>query len=102
MRSTYINALQRSVVALGIDDLVTVDTADAMLVAAKSHVGYVNEIVADLKRQNLSQATECRHITSPWGTYDTLDEGHRFTVKRILLKPGAILNLQLLHHRVEH
>jgi mannose-1-phosphate guanylyltransferase/mannose-6-phosphate isomerase len=100
--STYIHAPHRPVVALGTEDLLIIDTTDAVLVAAKSHTEKVKEIVADLQKQNLPQATEHRHAARPWGEYDCIDEGHRFKVKRITVKPGASLSLQLHHHRAEH
>jgi len=101
-RSTYILAPHRPVVALGTEDLLIVDTTDAVLVAAKSHAEQVKDIVADLQKQNLPQATEHRHAARPWGEYDAIDEGHRFKVKRITVKPGASLSLQLHHYRAEH
>jgi mannose-1-phosphate guanylyltransferase/mannose-6-phosphate isomerase len=100
--STYIHAPHRPVVALGTEDLLIVDTTDAVLVAAKSYAEQVKDIVADLQKQNLPQATEHRHAARPWGEYDAIDEGHRFKVKRITVKPGASLSLQLHHHRAEH
>ena len=100
--STYIHAPHRPVVALGTKDLLIIDTTDAVLVAAKSHAEQVKDIVADLQKQNLPQATEHRHATRPWGEYDAIDEGHHFKVKRITVKPGASLSLQLHHHRAEH
>ena len=62
----------------------------------------MKEIVADLQERNLPQAIEHRHATRPWGEYDCIDEGHRFKVKHITVKPGASLSLQLHHHRAEH
>ncbi len=101
-RGTYIHAPHRLVVALGTEDLLIVDTTDAVLVAANSHAEYVRDIVVDLQRQNLPQATEHRHAARPWGEYDAIDEGDRFKVKRIKVKPGASLSLQSHHHRAEH
>lgn len=100
--STYIHAPHRPVVALGTEELLIIDTKDAVLVAATSHAEQVKDIVADLQKQNLPQATEHRHAARPWGEYDAIDEGHRFKVKRITVKPGASLSLQLHHHRAEH
>jgi mannose-1-phosphate guanylyltransferase/mannose-6-phosphate isomerase len=100
--STYIHAPHRPVVALGTEDLLIIDTTDAVLVAAKSHAEQVKNIVADLQQQNLPQATEHRHAARPWGEYDAIDEGDRFKVKRITVKPGASLSLQMHHHRAEH
>lgn len=101
-KSTYIHAPHRLVVALGTEDLLIVDTTDALLVAAKSHAEQVKEVVADLQNEEIPQACEHRHVARPWGEYDTIDEGHRFKVKRITVKPGASLSLQLHHHRAEH
>ncbi len=101
-RSTYIYAPHRPVVALGTEDLLIIDTTDAVLVAARGHAEQVKDIVDDLQKRNLSQATEHRHAARPWGEYDTVDEGDRFRVKRIRVKPGASLSLQLHHHRAEH
>jgi len=101
-KSTYIHAPHRPVVALGTEDLLIVDTADALLVAANSHAEQVKEVVADLQNAKLPQATEHRHAARPWGEYDCIDEGQRFKVKRITVKPGASLSLQLHHHRAEH
>ena len=100
--STYIHAPHRPVVALGTEQLLIIDTKDAVLVAAASHAEQVKDVVADLQQQNIVQATEHRHAARPWGEYDAIDEGHRFKVKRITVKPGASLSLQLHHHRAEH
>jgi mannose-1-phosphate guanylyltransferase/mannose-6-phosphate isomerase len=100
--ATYIHAPHRPVVALGTEELLIIDTTDAVLVAAKSHAEQVKNIVADLQQQHLPQATEHRHAARPWGEYDAIDEGDRFKVKRITVKPGASLSLQMHHHRAEH
>jgi mannose-1-phosphate guanylyltransferase/mannose-6-phosphate isomerase len=100
--ATYIHAPHRPVVALGTEELLIIDTTDAVLVATKSHAEQVKNIVADLQQQNLPQATEHRHAARPWGEYDAIDEGDRFKVKRITVKPGASLSLQMHHHRAEH
>ena len=100
--STYIHAPHRPVVALGTEQLLIIDTKDAVLVAATSHAEQVKEMVADLQQQDIVQATEHRHAARPWGEYDVIDEGERFKVKRITVKPGASLSLQLHHHRAEH
>jgi len=100
--STYIHAPHRPVVALGTEQLLIIDTKDAVLVAATSHAEQVKEIVTKLQKQNLPQATEHRHAARPWGGYDVIYEEHRVKVKRITVKPGASLSLQLHHHRAEH
>jgi len=100
--STYIHAEHRPVVALGTKELFIVDTSDAVLVANKSYAEKVKDVVASLEQEGLQQAFEHRHVTRPWGEYDCIDEGHRFKVKRIKVKAGSSLSLQLHHHRAEH
>jgi mannose-1-phosphate guanylyltransferase / mannose-6-phosphate isomerase len=100
--NTYINAPHRPVVALGTSDLVIVDTPDAVLVASADKVEQVKEVVAQLKKDGASQAVMHRRVARPWGWYDSIDMGERFQVKRIAVKPGASLSLQMHHHRAEH
>ncbi len=100
--NTYINAPHRPVVALGTYDLVIVDTPDAVLVASTDKVEQVKEVVAQLKKDGASQALRHRRVARPWGWYDSIDVGDRFQVKRIAVKPGASLSLQMHHHRAEH
>ncbi len=101
-KNTYINASHRPVVALGTSDLLIIDTPDAVLVAGANQVEQVKKVVAQLKEQEFSQAIMHRRVLRPWGWYDSVDVGERFQVKRILVKPGATLSLQLHHHRAEH
>ncbi len=101
-RNTYINAPYRPVVALGTDNLVIVDTPDAVLVASSDRVEQVKELVAKLKKDGVSQAVMHRRVARPWGWYDSVDAGDRFQVKRIVVKPGASLSLQLHNYRAEH
>lgn len=101
-KTTYIHAPHRPVVALGTENLLIIDTPDAVLVAAQSHAEAVKTVVADLEKAKIPQATEHRHAARPWGEYDCIDEGQRFKVKRITVKPGASLSLQRHHHRAEH
>jgi mannose-1-phosphate guanylyltransferase/mannose-6-phosphate isomerase len=100
--NTYINAPHRPVVALGTSNLVIVDTPDAVLVASVDKVEQVKEVVATLKKAGQSQAVTHRKVARPWGWYDSIDMGERFQVKRIAVKPGASLSLQMHHHRAEH
>lgn len=100
--NTYINAPHRPVVALGVANLVIVDTPDAVLVASSDKVEKVKDVVAKLKRDGASQAIAHRRVARPWGWYDSIDVGDRFKVKRIAVKPGASLSLQMHHHRAEH
>lgn len=100
--NTYINAPYRQVVALGTADLVIVDTQDAVLIAASDKVEQVKNVVAQLKKDGAKQALMHRRVARPWGWYDSIDMGERFQVKRIAVKPGASLSLQMHHHRAEH
>jgi mannose-1-phosphate guanylyltransferase/mannose-6-phosphate isomerase len=100
--NTYINAPHRPVVALGTSDLVIVDTPDAVLVASADKVEQVKDVVARLKKEGASQAVMHRRVARPWGWYDSIDRGESFQVKRIAVKPGASLSLQMHHYRAEH
>ncbi len=99
---TYIHAPHRTVVALGTQDLIVVDTPDAVLVAAASHAEQVKAVVAELEGRNQPETALHRKVARPWGWYDSIDNGERFQVKRIAVKPGASLSLQKHHHRAEH
>jgi mannose-1-phosphate guanylyltransferase/mannose-6-phosphate isomerase len=98
----YINAPHRPVVALGISDLVIVDTPDAILIVSKDKVEQVKDLVTILKKAGKAEAVTHRKVARPWGWYDSIDVGERFQVKRIAVKPGASLSLQMHHHRAEH
>lgn len=100
--NTFIYAQDRPVVALGTEDLLIIDTTDALLVATRSHAEKVKDIVASLDAQGVAQATQHRRVGRPWGTYDNVDIGERFKVKRIFVNPGAKLSLQMHYHRAEH
>ncbi len=101
-KNTFVHAPHRPVVALGTEDLLIIDTMDAILVVDRNHTESVKEIVVELERSHTYQATEHRRVIRPWGSYDSVDTGDRFQVKRISIKPGASLSLQLHHHRAEH
>lgn len=102
-RDTYIHAAgMRPVVALGTHDLLVIDTPDALLVADVGHAEAVKEAVAKLEALDASQAVQHRRVARPWGWYDSIDLGPRHQVKRITVKPGASLSLQMHHHRAEH
>jgi len=98
----YINAQDKLVTTIGLNDIVVVETKDAILVSKKSTVQKVKNIVAELKTQKRSEAILHREVYRPWGKYDSLDHGERFKVKRITVKPGASLSTQMHHHRAEH
>ena len=99
---TYIHAPHRPVVALGTDDLLIIDTPDALLVVARSHAEQVKSVVTELERLKSPQAAEHRKVGRPWGWYDSVDVGERFQVKRIAVRPGSSLSLQKHFHRAEH
>ena len=99
---TYIHAPHRPVVALGTDDLLIIDTPDALLVVARSHAEQVKSVVTELERLKSPQAADHRKVARPWGWYDSVDVGERFQVKRIAVRPGSSLSLQKHHHRAEH
>ncbi|OOG89007.1 mannose-1-phosphate guanylyltransferase/mannose-6-phosphate isomerase, partial [Hydrogenophaga sp. A37] len=101
-RNTFIHAPHRPVVALGTQDLLIIDTPDALLVAHKDCVEQVKDIVTRLQDQQCAEAITHRKVARPWGWYDSIDLGERFQVKRIGVKPGASLSLQMHHHRAEH
>jgi len=100
--NTYISAPHRPVVAVGVKDLLIVDTPDAILVADREHCEFVKDVVVELEKQNYLQALTHRKVSRPWGWYDCVDIGQRFQVKRIGVKPGGTLSLQKHHHRAEH
>ena len=101
-RDTYIHAPHRPVVALGTENLLIIDTADALLVAHTSQAEQVKTVVSQLEALGIAQAQQHRRVARPWGVYDSIDAGARFQVKRIVVKPGARLSLQKHHHRAEH
>jgi mannose-1-phosphate guanylyltransferase / mannose-6-phosphate isomerase len=101
-RNTFIHAPGRTVVALGTEDLLIIDTPDALLVANRNHAEQVKDVVAHLTQRDIPQAAAHRRVARPWGWYDSVDMGDRFQVKRIGVKPGASLSLQKHHHRAEH
>ena len=101
-RNTLAISDKRLVALIGLDDVVVVDTDDAVLVAHKDRVQEVKDIVASIKQAKRPQATWHRKVYRPWGSYDGIDSGERFQVKRIIVKPGATLSLQMHHHRAEH
>lgn len=93
---------ERLVAMVGLDDMIVVETDDAVLVGKADRMQEVKEVVARLKREGRSEATWHRKVYRPWGAYDSIDNGERFQVKRITVKPGGTLSLQMHHHRAEH
>jgi len=100
-RNSYAYA-RRLVALVGVEDLVVVETDDAVLVASKDHVQQVKDVVARLKSDHRSHAVLHREVHRPWGSYDSIDQDAGFQVKRIKVKPGARLSLQSHKHRAEH
>jgi len=101
-KNSYIHAGSRLVAAIGVRDLVIIETADAVMVAPKDRVQEVKDIVAQLKNLGRKEANIHRKAYRPWGHYDSVDNGERHQTKRIVVKPGARLSLQKHHHRAEH
>ncbi|WP_161993247.1 mannose-1-phosphate guanylyltransferase/mannose-6-phosphate isomerase [Lacisediminimonas profundi] len=101
-RNCYVHSSTRLVSLLGVEDLVVVETADAIMVMHKERAQDVKKLVDRLKASGRSEATLHREVFRPWGSFDSIDEGHRFKVKRITVKPGERLSLQMHHHRAEH
>src|SRR5690606_23345832 len=100
-RNTYAHG-DRLMALLGLDDVIVVDTDDALLVAHRDSVQRVKEIVGQLKAAGRGETQLYRKVYRPWGHYDSVDAAERFQVKRITVKPGARLSLQMHHHRAEH
>jgi mannose-1-phosphate guanylyltransferase len=100
--NSYIHSEQRLVSVLGLDNIIIVETPDAVMVASKDQAENIKIVVEDLQKQNRDEATMHRKGYRPWGYYDAIDSGERFQVKRISVNPGASLSLQLHHHRAEH
>ncbi|HKR43385.1 MAG TPA: mannose-1-phosphate guanylyltransferase/mannose-6-phosphate isomerase, partial [Paraburkholderia sp.] len=98
----FVRGDERLVGLVGVRDVIVVDTPDALLVAARDRVQDVKQIVAKLKRNNDDTYRLHRTVHRPWGVYTVLEEGHRYKMKRIVVKPKASLSLQMHHHRSEH
>jgi len=101
-RNTLVHATSRLVTVVGVDDLIVVETPDAVLVVSQTRSQDVKHIVHSLDQQKREEHTLHRKVHRPWGWYDSIDEGGRFKVKRIQVKPKASLSLQKHHHRAEH
>lgn len=101
-KNTLVHATSRLVSLVGVENLIVVETPDAVLVADKTRSQDVKHIVTQLQKTKREEHTLHRKVHRPWGWYDSIDEGVRFKVKRIQVKPGAALSLQKHHHRAEH
>jgi mannose-1-phosphate guanylyltransferase/mannose-6-phosphate isomerase len=101
-RKTLVHASSRLVSVLGLDDVVVVETPDAVMVTSRARSQDVKYLVNALNDQQREERALHRKVHRPWGWYDIIEEGRRFKVKRILVKPGASLSLQKHQHRAEH
>ena len=100
--SSYIRAKRRMVATVGVEDLIIVETGDAVLVAGRDKAQGVKRIVDRLRAGGRDEASQNPRVYRPWGHYEGMDHGNRFQVKRISVKPGQRLSLQMHHHRAEH
>jgi mannose-1-phosphate guanylyltransferase/mannose-6-phosphate isomerase len=100
--NSYVNAQSRMVAIVGMDNVVVVETSDAVLVMNKDKSQDVKKLVDQLKSSKRSEVDLHREVFRPWGSYDSIDHGKRFQVKRITVKPSAKLSVQMHHHRAEH
>ncbi len=101
-RNNLFHAEHRLVTAVGVEDLLVVETVDAVMVAHRDNAQDVKKIVEQLAADGRSEGLMHRQVYRPWGSYEGVDAGERFQVKRIVVKPGAALSLQMHHHRAEH
>jgi mannose-1-phosphate guanylyltransferase/mannose-6-phosphate isomerase len=102
VNNSYINAEQRLIAVIGLDDVIVVETKDAVLVANRHKVQDIKSVVNKLKAAHRSEFEFHREVLRPWGSYDAIDHGERYQVKRISVKPGEKLSVQMHHHRAEH
>ncbi|PHV27033.1 mannose-1-phosphate guanylyltransferase/mannose-6-phosphate isomerase [Janthinobacterium sp. BJB426] len=102
VRNCLVRAERRMVAVLGVQDLIVVETDDAVLIAHKDQVQRVKQVVDHLKQAGRSEHVQHRKVYRPWGSYEGIDIGERFQVKRITVNPGGKLSLQMHHHRAEH
>lgn len=100
--NNFIHSTDRVIAAIGVSGLMVVDTPDALLIAPKDRAQDVKQVVETLKTRGHESFRVHRTVSRPWGTYTVLEEGPRFKIKRIVVKPGASLSLQMHHHRSEH
>lgn len=101
-KNSFVHANSRLVATVGIENLIIVETKDAVLVAHKDKVQDVKKVVDSLKNEARNEHLNHREVYRPWGVYESIDNGHRYQVKRITVQPGAKLSVQMHHHRAEH
>jgi mannose-1-phosphate guanylyltransferase len=99
---SYLYSNSKLAATLGLKDMVLVDTDDVILVVSKDHLDSIKQIVSELSKQSRTQTQQHRKVFRPWGWYDSIDVGKNFQVKRIGVKPGVRLSVQMYHHRAEH
>jgi len=102
VKNSLLLSSHRLIAGVGLENLIVVETADAVLVANKDDAQHVKEIVAQLKLDGRSEHQIHKRVHRPWGNYEGIDLGERYQVKRITVRPGASLSLQMHHHRAEH
>jgi len=100
--NSYINADHRMVLTIGLDNLIIVDTPDAIFIATKDKAQEVKSVVESLQANDRSESDTHRKVYRPWGWYDSIESGKSFQVKRLHIEPGAKLSLQMHHKRAEH
>lgn len=101
-KNSLLLSQHRLIATVGIEDMIVVETPDALLIARRDRAQDVKEIVAKLKAERRNEHLMHRRVYRPWGWYEGIDHGERFQVKRLMLKPGAAISLQMHHHRAEH
>ena len=101
-KNCYIRSEERLVVGIGLEDLIIVETNDAILISEKNKSHLIKKIIDDLNKKEFKEATEHKKVQRPWGNYTSIEEGERWKVKRIEVKPKHSLSLQMHHHRAEH
>ena len=101
-KNSYVRAEHRMVATIGIEDVIVVETADAVLVAHRDRAQDVKKVVEWLNASGRQESVTHRKVQRPWGSYEGIDNGERFQVKRIIVNPGEKLSLQMHHHRAEH
>ncbi len=101
-RNALVLAQHRMVACIGMEDVVVIETPDAVMVAKKDHAQAVGKLVSQLKAAGRPETLLHRKVQRPWGSYDSIENGERFQVKRIVVEPGASLSLQMHYHRAEH
>lgn len=101
-QNCFLRAESRALAVIGVENLIVVETSDAVLVVHKDYAQDVKKVVDHLKAQNRTEHLQHSRVYRPWGWYESIDSGNRFLVKRIMVNPGAKLSLQMHHHRAEH